>query len=436
MTDGGLQYALAVTFSWQDAEDLATEHMRALGHLDARKTNAGADAGLDVVSEDGRVAVQVKHYSGAVGRPDIQRLVGAGSRYTEHLFYARSGYSRAAHEFADDHDVALFRYDASGMVSPVNARATELDARLEGDYKLRRIRQREREMARDAHLKVNPPLPAWQVEWRSEYFPVLLRLRAMYDVWMPLEQALQSSGRAGAGELLAWLQGERTRISGLLDAQDAAEAEIPRHWEAELQRMQAMRQGVAGLERQWALYLAGVTDVTSLLNAAVTVALEDDAAARNIVGSEFVPQLVKPLPTDQDWRNVLLRRAAVMVRYEGVIAALAEVDRRSPYNQSWLRSRHLFYELLSDVPALLNLREGWWGPEDFGIRFEDTVQAGIRVAGAEQALVENWGAQLKVGRLIQSYANSWLVRNNDRTDIAALWSAGHTTSLPLGDWPA
>jgi hypothetical protein len=61
-----------------------------------------------------------------VGAPDVQRLRGAahGERFA--LFYSGSGYSRAALEFAAAAGVALFEYDATNQVHPVNVAAEHL----------------------------------------------------------------------------------------------------------------------------------------------------------------------------------------------------------------------------------------------------------------------------------------------------------------------
>jgi hypothetical protein len=104
--------------SWQAAEKMAASHMRAYGFSDARTTPSGADGGLDVVSRYG--VAQVKYFSKPVGRPDVQRLRGASHGQQRVLFYALTGYTPAAVQFADEADVALFQFDQYGMVWPVN----------------------------------------------------------------------------------------------------------------------------------------------------------------------------------------------------------------------------------------------------------------------------------------------------------------------------
>lgn len=107
--------------SWQAAEQMAANHMRAYGFSDARTTPSGADGGLDVVSRWG--CAQVKFFSNPVGRPDIQKLKGASHGRDRALFYALSGYTPAAVQWADQAQVALWQFDQYGMVWPVNGLA-------------------------------------------------------------------------------------------------------------------------------------------------------------------------------------------------------------------------------------------------------------------------------------------------------------------------
>jgi hypothetical protein len=114
-----------MVFSWQMAEELAAAHMRSIGYLDARRTPSGTDAGVDVVA--GNAIAQVKYHAQAIGGPDIQRLRGAAFNHKDALFYSSSGYTPAAVTAAELSGVALFRYTTTNEVSPINARALELD---------------------------------------------------------------------------------------------------------------------------------------------------------------------------------------------------------------------------------------------------------------------------------------------------------------------
>lgn len=109
------------------AEELAREHMRAIGFLDARRTAEGADGGIDVRAE--LAVAQVKHLSQPVGSPDVQRLRGAAHGVPHAVFYSSSGYSAAAVATAETSQVALFRYTTTGDVAAVNEQARMLESR-------------------------------------------------------------------------------------------------------------------------------------------------------------------------------------------------------------------------------------------------------------------------------------------------------------------
>ncbi|WP_433661359.1 restriction endonuclease [Nocardia sp. CA-128927] len=98
----------------------ATSQMRSLGYRDAQVTARGADSGIDVRAT-GAVA-QVKWRTAQAGRPDLQRLFGArGMRLDlQMLFFAASGYSAHAVDYADAHDIALFTYLPNGTITPIN----------------------------------------------------------------------------------------------------------------------------------------------------------------------------------------------------------------------------------------------------------------------------------------------------------------------------
>lgn len=115
----------AVVSSWQEAEALARWHMGKLGFDDAGLTAAGADGGIDVVASN--AAAQVKHYAKTpIGSPPVQQLRGAAVGKDWALFYAWSGFTRSAVEFAESSGVALFRYDEQGVVEPVSSAAEHL----------------------------------------------------------------------------------------------------------------------------------------------------------------------------------------------------------------------------------------------------------------------------------------------------------------------
>ena len=99
--------------------------MRTLGFADVEVTPSGPDGGLDVVARD--AAAQVKHYAASpVGAPAVQQLRGATPEGAWALFYALSGYTTAAVDFADRAKVALFRYDEDAIAIAVNDAASFL----------------------------------------------------------------------------------------------------------------------------------------------------------------------------------------------------------------------------------------------------------------------------------------------------------------------
>lgn len=105
--------------TWQDAEHNAAAWIRHWGYPDARVTAGGADGGIDVRAR-GALA-QVKFRAAQVGRPDLQRLVGASGRSNAQLFFfCGTSYSRHAIEFADANEIALFAYGLNGEVTPTN----------------------------------------------------------------------------------------------------------------------------------------------------------------------------------------------------------------------------------------------------------------------------------------------------------------------------
>jgi hypothetical protein len=94
--------------SAEQAEWNAAKKMQWLGYWDAHSQPKGIDAGVDVVSA-GALA-QVKWRSAVAGRPELQRLYGAREdrRHLALLFFATSGYSEHAKQYADRVGIHLF----------------------------------------------------------------------------------------------------------------------------------------------------------------------------------------------------------------------------------------------------------------------------------------------------------------------------------------
>lgn len=112
---------------------MARAMTRYLGFQHAVCTPPGADAGIDITAS-GAVA-QVKYYPSGkkVSRPEIQQLLGASAAAdgVAVLFFAYGAdpYAKPAVTFADEHDVALFSYDSTGMISAVNETAQRMPIR-------------------------------------------------------------------------------------------------------------------------------------------------------------------------------------------------------------------------------------------------------------------------------------------------------------------
>ena len=100
------------------AEEYAAEVLVAMGYSDARATPSGPDGGLDVVSA--RAAAQVKFHASPVGRPDVQRLAGAG-RDRDLFFFSLSGFTPQASEWADLNGIAALHFQTSGDIAGANA---------------------------------------------------------------------------------------------------------------------------------------------------------------------------------------------------------------------------------------------------------------------------------------------------------------------------
>ncbi|WP_425300255.1 restriction endonuclease [Nocardia farcinica] len=113
-----------------EAEENAAVQMRSLGFSDARVTASGADGGIDVRASG--ADAQVKWRAGQVGRPELQRLFGArGKRFELQLFFfAASPYSTHAVSYANEVDMALYTYDPTGRITPVNPAAKRIAARV------------------------------------------------------------------------------------------------------------------------------------------------------------------------------------------------------------------------------------------------------------------------------------------------------------------
>jgi hypothetical protein len=135
--------------SWQIAETNAAAWMRYWGYRDARVTSGGPDSGIDVRSS--AALAQVKFEAHQVGRPVLQRLVGARGRDhgLELLCFTGTGYSAAAVEYGSEMDIALFTYDLSGAMRPINRSARSMVGRADAARN-----------ARSSSVTVTTPVPS------------------------------------------------------------------------------------------------------------------------------------------------------------------------------------------------------------------------------------------------------------------------------------
>ncbi|MFI9345771.1 restriction endonuclease [Streptomyces sp. NPDC052773] len=115
--------------SWQQAEHNAARWMRHWGYTDATARPGGPDAGIDIRA---RAALgQVKYQASQVGRPELQRFVGARPKGStaQLIFFTGSDYTPTAVAYAQEWDIALFRYRLDGTMTPVNDTARRIHRR-------------------------------------------------------------------------------------------------------------------------------------------------------------------------------------------------------------------------------------------------------------------------------------------------------------------
>lgn len=110
----------------------AAEWMRYWGYRDAFARPGGPDGGADVRATG--ALGQVKYQAAQVGRPELQRLVGARGRAieTQLLFFTGSDYASTAVAYANEMDIALFHFSLDGSMTALNAPAHQLSLRAAG----------------------------------------------------------------------------------------------------------------------------------------------------------------------------------------------------------------------------------------------------------------------------------------------------------------
>ena len=102
--------------------------MRYWGYTNVAATAVGADAGIDVVSNE--AVTQVKAETSATGRPKVQQHHGvAVAEGKTAIFFALAGFTPAARTYADENAILLFKFDLQGEPEPVNTAAHALMAK-------------------------------------------------------------------------------------------------------------------------------------------------------------------------------------------------------------------------------------------------------------------------------------------------------------------
>lgn len=122
---------------WRDAERFAERHARTvLARTDVRVTGPGSAVELDLVGID--FAARVEHRRSPVGRSDLEDLRTAAGSFVA-VFYSRSGYTKTAVLWAEEHHIGLFGYTDTGYASPANPFAVELvhRAQTESEHHVR-----------------------------------------------------------------------------------------------------------------------------------------------------------------------------------------------------------------------------------------------------------------------------------------------------------
>ncbi|MBQ1009580.1 restriction endonuclease [Micromonospora sp. M51] len=106
---------------YRDAEKMAAAWLRRFGYPDAEVTPVGPDNGIDVAARGAVAQVKLWHTK-RVGISEVQRLAGLTKPGQQAFFFARSGYTKKAEEWASDpsHRVALFELDGDGNLRAAN----------------------------------------------------------------------------------------------------------------------------------------------------------------------------------------------------------------------------------------------------------------------------------------------------------------------------
>lgn len=110
---------------WADAEGVAAAWMEWLGFGPAQVCGGPGDGGVDVRAQTG--VAQVKDYGTPISAGPVRELAGVAMvEGRQAVFFARSGYTRDAVEFADRAGIALFEFNLQGTITASNVTADKL----------------------------------------------------------------------------------------------------------------------------------------------------------------------------------------------------------------------------------------------------------------------------------------------------------------------
>lgn len=369
--------------SWREAERAAVRHMKSLGFRDAALTPPGPDRGLDVISGD--TAAQVKDYAVPVGRPDIQRFIGAARAFKVHVFYARSGFTATAIAEATSAGVALFRTDDHGFV-PVNAAARELDAAPAAQ-------QARAEMS-------NPAPPDYRFEYQ-ELVRLLPRFYAWRDAQNPLVHFLRLGGESEADRRM-------TAIATLLHRRKILARSLPRDWNSEMECMREIRTRMHALELWWSE--TNDPRVALILDDASRRLVDADQEWKRALPKRWKPEIPPAAATDADRAALRNRYLIVWARARSLMEVLQDLGRSNSADIGW--TDFLNAQILSmRKAAKWLLRQGKSAVPHHETWARDIERCARTVAAVELTVTRAWHGTANIPSIIADATERWLASN-------------------------
>lgn len=112
-----------LNLDWKEMQDLIAGILRAMGYK-TLITGIGADRGKDIIAstdglgiKDPKIMVEVKHRSGTIGAPDIQKFLGGLRPGQKGLYVSTGGFSKEAKYEEDRSNVPITLIDSDMIVS-------------------------------------------------------------------------------------------------------------------------------------------------------------------------------------------------------------------------------------------------------------------------------------------------------------------------------